>query len=41
MKNDRYYQKCITFGRAQEGLRADFQSQLIEMQKVIEENSAL
>ncbi len=32
MTNDRYYQKCITFGRAAEGLRADFQAQLKEMQ---------
>ena len=32
MKNNKYYQKCITFGRAAEGLRADFQKQLIEMQ---------
>lgn len=35
MKNNRYYQKCITFGRAAEGLRADFQEQLIEMQQEI------
>lgn len=35
MKNDRYYQRCITFGRAAEGLRADFREQLIEMQKEI------
>lgn len=35
MKNNRYYQKCITFGRAAEGLRADFQEQLIELQKGI------
>lgn len=35
MINNKYYQKCITFGRAAEGLRADFQSQLIEMQKEI------
>ncbi len=35
MKNDRYYQKCITFGRAAEGLRADFQQQLIELQNEI------
>ncbi len=26
MQNTRYYQNCITFGRAAEGLRADFQS---------------
>lgn len=32
MKNSRYYQKCITFGRAAEGLRADFQEQLKEFQ---------
>lgn len=35
MINNRYYQKCITFDRACEGLRADFQEQLIEMQKEI------
>lgn len=35
MTNNKYYQKCITFGRAAEGLRADFQRQLIEMQKEI------
>ncbi|MBR5202400.1 MAG: beta-xylosidase, partial [Clostridia bacterium] len=35
MHNNKYYQKCITFGRANEGLRADFQKQLIEMQKDI------
>lgn len=35
MKNNKYYQKCITFGRATEGLRADFQEQLIEMQREI------
>lgn len=35
MTNNKYYQKCITFGRAYEGLRADFQKQLIEMQKEI------
>ena len=35
MTNNKYYQKCITFGRAAEGLRADFQKQLIEMQKDI------
>ena len=35
MVNDRYYLKCITFGRAKEGLRADFQRQLKEMQQEI------
>lgn len=35
MNNNRYYQKCITFGRAAEGLRADFQEQLKEMQAEI------
>ena len=35
MKNNRYYQKCITFGRAAEGLRADFQIQLKEIQSEI------
>lgn len=35
MKNNRYYQKCITFGRAAEALRADFQKQLKEIQKEI------
>lgn len=35
MKNDRYYLNCITFGRAAEGLRADFQRQLVQMQKEI------
>lgn len=35
MINDRYYQKCITFGRAREGLRADFQEQLKELQQEI------
>ena len=35
MTNDKYYLKCITFGRAAEGLRADFQKQLTEMQKDI------
>lgn len=35
MTNNKYYQKCITFGRANEGLRADFQAQLIEMQQEI------
>lgn len=35
MTINKYYQKCITFGRAAEGLRADFQKQLIEMQKDI------
>lgn len=35
MINDKYYSKCITFGRAREGLRADFQEQLKEMQNEI------
>lgn len=35
MTNNRYYTKCITFGRAREGLRADFQEQLRELQKEI------
>ena len=35
MTNDRYYTHCITFGRAAEGLRADFQRQLVEMQNEI------
>ena len=35
MINNKYYLKCITFGRAAEGLRADFQKQLIEMQNDI------
>ena len=35
MKNDRYYKKCITFGRAAEGLRADFQKQLTQLQNEI------
>lgn len=35
MKNSRYYKKCITFGRAREGLMADFRQQLTEMQKEI------
>ena len=35
MNNNRYYQKCITFGRAAEGLRADFQEQLKEIQAEI------
>lgn len=35
MKNSGYYKKCITFGRAREGLMADFRQQLIEMQKEI------
>lgn len=35
LTNDRYYLKCITFGRAAEGLRADFQQQLTELQKEI------
>lgn len=33
MQNTRYYQKCITFGRAAEGLRADFQKQLLQLQR--------
>lgn len=35
MINDKYYSKCITFGRAREGLRADFQEQLRELQNEI------
>lgn len=35
MKNSGYYKKCITFGRAREGLMADFRRQLTEMQKEI------
>lgn len=35
MINDRYFKKCITFGRAKEGLRADFQEQLRELQQEI------
>lgn len=35
MKNDRYFKKCITFGRAAEGLRADLQAQLRETQREI------
>lgn len=35
MQNTRYYQKCITFGRAAEGLRADFQKQLLQLQREI------
>jgi len=35
MRNDRYYQKCTTFGRAREGLHADFQEQLKELQREI------
>ncbi len=35
MINDKYYKKCITFGRAGEGLRADFQEQLRELQSEI------
>lgn len=35
MINDKYFSKCITFGRAKEGLRADFQNQLKELQKEI------
>lgn len=35
MINNKYYNKCITFGRAAEGLRADFQEQLRELQSEI------
>lgn len=35
MKNSRYYTRCITAGRAAEGLRADWQAQLREVQKEI------
>ena len=35
MKNNRYYIKCITAGRANEGLRADWQEQLKMVQKEI------
>lgn len=35
MINNKYYTKCITFGRAREGLRADFQEQLRELQSEI------
>ncbi len=35
MKNNRYYTKCITAGRAAEGLRADWQEQLKIVQKEI------
>ncbi len=35
MKNDRYYTKCITAGRAGEGLRADWQEQLKILQEEI------
>ncbi len=35
MINNKYYKKCITFGRATEGLRADFQEQLRELQSEI------
>ncbi|MDE6660020.1 MAG: xylann 1,4-beta-xylosidase [Eubacterium sp.] len=35
MINNKYYNKCITFGRAAEGLRADFQEQLKELQSEI------
>lgn len=35
MNNNKYYTKCITFGRAREGLRADFQEQLRELQREI------
>ncbi|MDE5994256.1 MAG: hypothetical protein K2G60_01950, partial [Oscillospiraceae bacterium] len=34
-KTDNYFKKCITFGRAAEGLRADFQEQLKELQSEI------
>lgn len=33
--NDKYFKKCITFGRAKEGLRADFQEQLKVLQNEI------
>ncbi|MGI5894364.1 MAG: GH39 family glycosyl hydrolase [Candidatus Merdivicinus sp.] len=32
MENSRYYTKCVTAGRAAEGLRADWQDQLRELQ---------
>ena len=35
MRNDHYFIKCITFGRARAGLHADFQEQLLEMQREI------
>lgn len=35
MKNSRYYTKCITAGRAKEGLRADWQEHLKTVQKEI------
>lgn len=35
MKNSRYYTKCITAGRANEGLRADWQEQLKTVQSEI------
>ena len=35
MINNKYYTKCITFGRAREGLRSDFQEQLRELQSEI------
>lgn len=35
MKNDKYFKKCIAFGRATEGLRADFQEQMRELQQDI------
>lgn len=35
MINNKYYLNCICFGRAAEGLRADLQKQLIEMQNEI------
>ncbi|MDE5995600.1 MAG: hypothetical protein K2G56_01645, partial [Eubacterium sp.] len=34
-KTDFYFKKLITFGRAAEGLRADFQEQLKELQSEI------
>lgn len=35
MKNSRYYTKCITAGRANEGLRAYWQEQLKTVQSEI------
>ena len=35
MQNNQYFKKCIAFGRAREGLRADFQEQLRELQSEI------
>lgn len=35
MKNDQYFKKCVAFGRATEGLRADFQEQMRELQRDI------